>query len=145
MKKLEDIKKENIYKVPERYFDELPMRIQNRISGKSESAPSMVFNWTMAVKIAVPAFVLAIAVSFGILFQSNNTTQDAETLLAQVSTEDMIAYLQETDISVDEILNEIQFDEIADELVDEHLLLDDEELTGDLYDELILEYGNNEI
>ena len=98
MKKLEDIKKENIFKVPERYFDELPMRIQDRISGKSESAPSMVFNWSLAIKMALPALVLAIVVGFGIIFQNDDTYQDAETLLAQVSTEEMIAYLQETDI-----------------------------------------------
>ena len=145
MKKLEDIKKENIYKVPERYFDELPMRIQDRITGESKSAPSMVFDWKMAVKVAVPAFVLVIVVTFGFFFRTNNNYQDAEAILAQVSTEDMIAYLQETDISVDEILSEIELEKIADDLINEHLLLDDDELSGDLYDELILEYGLNEI
>ena len=99
----------------------------------------------MAVKVAVPAFVLVIAVTFGFFFHTNNNYQDAEAILAQVSTEDMITYLQETDISVDEILSEIQLEEIADDLINEHLLLDDDELSGDLYDELILEYGINEI
>ena len=145
MKKLEDIKKENIYKVPERYFDELPMRIQDRISSKSESIPATAFNWSIAVKVAVPAFVIIITVLFGVFIRTNNSYQDVDTILAQVSTEDMITYLQSTDISIDEILNEIQYDEIADEILQENLLMDDEELSIDLYNELMMEYGINEI
>ena len=145
MKKLEEIKKENIYKVPDRYFDELPMRIQDRITGDTKSVLSPVYDWRMAVKIAVPAFILVFAILIGVFIRNNNTYQDVDTILAQVSSEDMIAYLQSTDISIDDILNEIQYEEIADEILQENFLLDDDELSIDLYDELMIEYGNNEI
>lgn len=145
MKKLEEIGKDNIFKVPEKYFDELPMRIQSRIKTRNEPALMPSFNWNLAVKLAVPAIMLIVAILLAVFVNKNETYKDADTILAEVSTEDMIAYLQASDISLDEILDEIQYTDIDDEFSDQTLLFDENELTDELFDEIILDYGINEI
>ena len=146
MKKLEDIKKENIYQVPDGYFDNLPMRIQSRISDNKEPAFFPTINWNLAVKVAIPSLIVVVALVLTFFNRNiNSSYHDVETILAQVSSEDLVDYLQTTDISLDEILDEIQYADIADEFANENLLLDDEELSNELYDELIQEYGINEI
>ena len=103
--KLEDIDKKNIYKVPERYFDELPMKIQAKIE-KQSATREHALNWNLWWKIAVPAMAVVL---FFVLIKTPETArpQTPEELLAQVSANDVIAYLELTDISTDEILEEI--------------------------------------
>ena len=145
MKKLEDIGKDNIFKVPENYFEELPMRIQSRIKNRDEPFLIPSFNWNQAIKIAIPALVLIVAILLAVFVNKNEAYQDADTILAEVSTDDMIAYLQASDISLDEILDEIQYADIADEFSDQTLLFEENELSDELFDEIILDYGINEI
>ena len=105
MKKLEDIPKKQVFEVPDGYFDTLPSRIQTRISSR-ESDHAFSFAW-FQWKYALPAVVIAAA---GFFWFSKGQSPTAETLLASVETEDLVTYLEESDLSTDEILAEIDFD-----------------------------------
>lgn len=108
--RLEDIEKKNIYTVPDKYFDQLPTRIQARVT-KKKWGFGFSFNWNLAVKVAAPAFaIILILFYFGIPGSTNSL--NAEEILAQVSTEDVIAYLEITDITTDEIIEGLDLSDL---------------------------------
>lgn len=106
MKKLEDIPKKNIFEVPDGYFEKLPAIIQSRIAGnETRSIPSFGFT----LRFGVP-MLMAIAVAA--IFWLNRLSQDvsAESILASVETEALVAYLKESDITTDELLDIVELD-----------------------------------
>ena len=142
MKKLEDIPKNDLFKVPDGYFDKLPGIIQARMAlGKPqrESRPFFV----LALRYAVPVIVLAVAGIF-IVRNYQNESKDSESLLAMVSSEELILYLTEGDeASTEELLDGIDINNInADDLQEEPLMdlnLNEQELNN-LSNELENEY-----
>lgn len=137
--KLEDIKKKNIYSVPDHYFDQLPTRIQSRVN---EKKPVLGFSlgWNLVFKIAAPALaVIFIVFYFGI--GNNYSGQSADELLAQVDTEDLIAYLETTNISTDEILEEIDFTDIDLDFYENGSIMQDMDMNNSEIDDLLEEYG----
>ncbi len=141
--KLEDIKKKNIYTVPDKYFDQLPARIQSRAN---ENTPVSWFslNWSLSYKLAAPVLaVILIMFYFGRNDQSTPT--DAESLLAMVSTDEIIAYIDFMDISTDEIIETIDLTDFdfmlyEDNIIDADLEIDELEHLYDAYgfkDELL--------
>ncbi len=136
--KLEDITKKNIFKVPDEYFDDLPMRIQSRID-EEKTAVHPGFDRGLIWKIAAPALAAILMIFFFINRPESDQVQSPEELLSQVSTEDVIAYLEMTDITTDDIIEEIDFSDINmefDEGVILDLQLDEEEI-----DVLLDDYG----
>jgi hypothetical protein len=135
--KLDDIKKKNIYTVPDKYFDQLPARIQSRVNDKDPvSAPY----WKWVFKLAVPA----IAVVFIILYFGKidrNISQDANAILAQVSTDDIIAYLADIDLSTNEIIESIDFNNLELDFYQESPILQDFEIEDNVLEILTDEYG----
>ncbi len=142
--KLEKINKKNIYTVPDQYFDELPQRIQKRISNKKHH-----WNWhgslVPVLKYALPAISIILVVLYLGFFRNNNFSTDPETLLAQVNTEDIIAYLENSDISTDDIIDEYQINGNTLDLMQDNVLpqqdlqLDEEDM------QIILQEYNLEI
>ena len=124
MKKLEDIPKRNIYEVPDGYFDQLALKIQARTEIISPSRS--VNRWALALKYALPAVIIAVALVF--IFRPKSI-QDTEQLLASIPTEHLVVYLDDSDISEQDLLETINFDETdADSLnaqVQEEYLLND--------------------
>jgi hypothetical protein len=59
MKKLEDIPKKSVFKVPDGYFDQLPTVIQARMAEGKRSPLSGVFGFSL--KYALPVIVLVVA------------------------------------------------------------------------------------
>ena len=55
--KLEDIKKKNIYTVPDKYFDQLPTRIQSRVN-EQKPVSWLSWDWRLSYKLAVPAIAV---------------------------------------------------------------------------------------
>lgn len=137
--KLEEIKKKNIYSVPDKYFDQLPTRIQSRVNEK-KPVFGINFNWSLAIKIATPAFaVIVLLFYFGI--GSGNNIQTADDILAQVSTEDLIAYLETTDITTDEIIEELDLSDIELDFYDDEPILQDIDMGDQELEILFDEYG----
>jgi hypothetical protein len=121
MKKLEDIPKQEIFTVPEGYFDALPVVIQTRVTSPSrrrEFWPS--FSW----KVALPAMMVVAAGIFWLTGPAEPV--DAESILASVETSDLVAYLNESeDVSLDEVLESIEFnDRDLEEIENEVYVLD---------------------
>ena len=102
--KLEDIPKKDIFNVPEGYFDKLPNTIQARIASQ-KSALNWSSPWMVTLKYAVPVVVLIVA---GILW-FGKPAQDAESILASIQTEDLVAYLDDSELTTDDVLESVDF------------------------------------
>ena len=100
MKRLEDIQKIAPFKVPEGYFESLPLRIQARI--QPQEKVSWLPNFGMALKIAIPIFLVAL-VSL-VIWSDNIKSNDTLAGLDSVSTEQLLVYLESDEITIDEIL-----------------------------------------
>jgi hypothetical protein len=121
MKKLEDISKKQSFEAPEGYFDALPGIIQARVA-KPESV-SQRFSWKPVLLYAMPVLLVAI----GLIWYLSTGRGDSspEQLLAAIETVDIEAYLDESDMTTDELLDHIDFNQIqVDSLVFENPALD---------------------
>jgi len=119
--KINELKKGNIFKVPNGYFEELPSLVQARVlehAGSKQgwlSLPSV--RWAA---VATPA--LAVIMYF-VIFKGpvEPTPVNIDDLLAQVETNDLIACLEDSDLTDAELisglaLESFEIDEITDEL-----------------------------
>ena len=133
MKKIDldkDKKIKSPYQVHDGYFESLTNRIQERASDeKKEIIPVFKLKW-----LAVPAMVIIAAVI--LWYPNNNVTQASmDSLLEDVSAEEIEDYLAFTQVSEYEIANIM---EGTDELPEEEEYLEGIELNeGDINDILI--------
>ena len=132
MKKLENIPKKEIFKVPEGYFEGLPAKIQARIeSANPARETSFVFRYKLQYALPVIA-LLAIGIYW---FNISSQPKDVDALLASVQTEDLVAYLSESDLTTEDLLEHVEYnstdlEEIESEVYELHL--DAEGLDGDI-------------
>ena len=130
--KLEDIDKKQPFEAPEGYFKDLPMRIQAKIDGKK----------SVTVKQRIPAWSLAMAsfaLIFTFVFVFYDNQPSAEDLLADISEEELMAYLDE--IELDEYDIASAFENDLDILnLDENSVLDGINMENEAIDDMILEY-----
>src|SRR5690349_896359 len=108
MARLDDIPKKKFFTTPEDYFEKLPSRIQSRIS-ESEAGSRRDRVVVYSVKYALP---IVLAIALVLFYRSSNP--NAETILATVETEELILYLQESGMTTEELLDNVEF--TADEL-----------------------------
>jgi hypothetical protein len=136
--KLEDIHKKNVFKVPEHYFEDFPGRLQKRIEAEETGRKTPVFRLRTLINIAAAAAVL-IFVTYGII--RVNRVSSVDRLLSNISTEELINYLLDSDISTEELLEDLDMTIIAyseDPLNDE--LMPPDSIDDDTIDELLDEY-----
>lgn len=137
--RLEGLPKENIFKVPDRYFEELPGIIQARVTEKPSAISwQALFTPANGWKVALATVVVALVLVFSGVF--NRTGGTVDELLADVSLEDLLEYVEYSDISTDEILAELDLSEYKMEFLmgDDIKLIDDFEIENldiiDLYE-----------
>ena len=147
MKKLTDIRKnEEMYKVPENYFDEFQARMSDLTTEESSFATAGSGSRSLVrLAYAIPAMAMVFVVSYFVFFASD--TQ--EDMFADISTGDLIEFLDEEGISDEEL---ISFVDMSVEELDQELqqyeskdVLDDlnedelEEISSeiDLYEEYL--------
>jgi hypothetical protein len=123
MKKLEEIPKNELFTVPEGYFEKLPSRIQSRIASGSSSEKSLFFVYRL--QYILPA-VLVVASAVAFWLSGLSTENDSENLLASVETSDLIAYLNESELTTEDVIENVDFNEedlneIENEVYDENL------------------------
>ena len=107
MSKLDDIPKKNVFKVPDGYFEKLPGIIQSRVT--KEPAENNFIFWSRSFRLtASAALVLVVAGLFWLNHDGNQSS--TENLLATVETSELISYLNEYEISTDELLEDFSFD-----------------------------------
>lgn len=140
MKKLEDIPKKTIFEVPEGYFDKLPGVIQSRIAEKSPVREQASY-FALSLRYALPAIVLIAASVFVYQTYYNNQPSDVESILASVDSQDLVDYLDEDEVSIEDILEDVNAAEInPDELNTMELDFSDVELL-----ELSDEFENDQL
>jgi hypothetical protein len=116
MKKLEDIPKKSIFEVPEGYFDRLPGIIQSRIAEKRPVRDPQSY-WVLSLRYALPAIVLIAASIFVYQNYYGNQAIDAESILASIDSQELVNYLDDDNVSMEEILDDVDVNEInPDEL-----------------------------
>jgi len=136
MKKLEDIPKKHPFNVPEDYFDRLPGMIQARIekeSGVKEEKPYFRY----ALQYALPVIVLAIV---AVIYLVPQKSQDVDTLLASVSTEELVAYLEQSELTTDELLENWELNDESVEAIESEVYFNLDELQN--IDEMDLDLEN---
>jgi hypothetical protein len=108
MKKLDDIPKKQSFEVPDRYFEKLPGIIQARVAQPYKTR-SWWLTYPFGVRFALPAVIFLVAGIFW--YTRSHTDQSVETILASVQTEDLMAYLSESDVTTDELLEDVQLND----------------------------------
>ncbi len=130
---IDDLEKKTPFIVPEGYFSNLKVDIQDRVteSPKREWIPARQLKWALA-----GTFVLLTAAI--LIFRPTTAELSPEDILAQVSEEDLLEYLDLSEVSEFELLEDLSSSEI-DELWEEDQM-DDLLIEDDLLDDLLLEY-----
>lgn len=108
MKRLDEIPKKMLFKVPEGYFETLPGRIQARVS-KPEPVPAVMgMAWgRLGLRYALPVLMIAAAAIFVINLEP---ARSPEEVIASLESEQLVAYLQESDLNIDDLLEAIPLD-----------------------------------
>lgn len=107
MKRLEDIPKRSIFEVPESYFDQLPLKIQAKVESTKPSASSSPL-LSFALRYAIPVVFVGIITAY-LFWPKPQRVQDE--LLASVSSESLISFLNETDLSTEDLIEFAKLDE----------------------------------
>jgi hypothetical protein len=133
MKNLENIPKKEIFTVPDGYFDSLPGKIQARISSEFlVEQPSFIFRYKLQYVLPVVALFALCIYWFG-----GQQETDAESILASIQTEELVAYLGNSELTTDDLLQGVEFNEddiqdIESEVYELNLDMDAlEEVLGD--------------
>ena len=133
MKKLEDIPKKDLFEAPEGYFDRLPGVIQARVAESSKKT-GWLPSFQGSLKYALPVLAIGVAAVF---YLNKSDEQSPESLLASIDSAELVAYLEDTDISADDLidgvsLNEDEVNAIQESTASEIGLEDIEELSNEL-------------
>jgi len=121
MGKLEEIPKKHFFQAPENYFDHLPVRIQKRIAaGEKTYFRKPAFRY--ALQYALPLLLLA-----AIIFYSS-PVPNAESILASVETGDLIQYLQESGLTTEDVVENIQFTNAEVEAIENEVYYLDQDI-----------------
>lgn len=130
---LEDIDKKNLFEVPEGYFEELPEKIQKKISDEGGKPKTR----------DLPAWTLGIAASLlfllGFFITMNDSSVDIEAMLADVSEEDLATYVAFYDLDTEDIA--MAFPVSTSEIgLEEDNAINEIPLEGESIEGLLLEY-----
>jgi len=100
MKKLEDLPRKADFKVPDKYFDELPTRIQARINA-GKSTPAFVPRF--ALRYALPLIGL---IAIG-LFWYNQSNQSITDELAKIDEAQLSFFIDDPDLTSEELAENV--------------------------------------
>lgn len=109
---IEQLSRQNIHRVPDGYFDDLPMRIQSRIADENQK-PVRTWQGSLIWQLSAAAVVLIIGAYF--VFRMDSTNPNPEEMLASVSNEEIIQYLEQEDISTLDMSTLVDLDELITE------------------------------
>lgn len=119
MKNLENIPKKNIFSVPDGYFDKLPSSIQVRIASENPKQELKPY-FRYVLQYALPVVVVVVAALF-IFKPKSNSVED---MLASVSTEQLVVYLDEVDVNAlttEELIESFEFDSETIEAIEQEV------------------------
>lgn len=114
MKKLEDIPKNNPFSVPDGYFEKLPGVVQARIEAGTVKKPVPYVRYALQYAMPVVALIIVAVIYLGLKSGGNNY----DDILSSVSTEQLAAYLADSDLTTDEIVDAGALDEESAEAIE---------------------------
>ena len=134
------MKHQHPYKIPEDYFSKLEEEILEKKSSFIREKRRLAWSFSKAqLAISFASFALVLVISYLLVFQPSDQEID---YLADISGEALIEYLDNYEISVDEIIEGVV---ISDEIINngggflnEEMILDDEIIDELLLDEIDL-------
>ncbi|MEQ9008235.1 MAG: hypothetical protein RLP12_10145 [Ekhidna sp.] len=130
--KLDDIDKQEQFKVPDGYFEDLPMRIQKRIQVETPVSRSKRTAWSLAMAVSL-LFIIA----YVFIIPDGDPT--AEELLAEVSQDELIAYLDVVELDEYELASAFEGDDEIFDFEDTNVL-DGIDMDDQAIDDVLLEY-----
>ena len=131
---LEELKRENVFNVPENYFDKLPNRIMQRVTVSSESTESVTWvpaSWKIA--LAGSGFAAVFATVFMLNF--NDPQPDFSGQLAQINDTEIVNYLLASEQL--ERSDLVLFNASEQDLTHEFIMADDAAISEVLEEETI--------
>lgn len=94
--RLDDLKRETPFSVPEGYFDKLPQLIQARIPAEPVRKPLVSWSWQRSVGLAAASALILVLVWVTVPERQGSLGQEP---LSGISNASIISYLEEQDIS----------------------------------------------
>lgn len=138
--KLDDIEKKIPYEVPDDYFLNLTADIQSKISTKSKI--EIIPKWALRLAF-VPALSLMVFIGYKVYDSNDVSIPQSEILLANIPDEDIISYLDQEELSLNDLMAmTTDFSDLLDEDPDYLQGLD---LEGENIDDLLNTYDLKEI
>jgi hypothetical protein len=133
MKKLEDIPKKPVFKVPDGYFEELPMVIQARMTERRRPLLAEVLKY--GVRFALPVTAIIIAAVFWF-----RPVASVESQIAEIDVDQIAYYLDDADTQSDDVhdvsdFTSTELDDLEDAVysqMDYSLEIETEELLNDI-------------
>ncbi|MBO9612430.1 MAG: hypothetical protein J7619_07035 [Dyadobacter sp.] len=94
--RLDDLKRETPFSVPEGYFDKLPQMIQARIPVEPVRKPLVSWSWQRSVGLAAASALILVLVWVTVPERQGSLGQEP---LSDISNASIISYLEDQDIS----------------------------------------------
>ncbi len=94
--RLDDLKRETPFSVPEGYFDKLPQMIQARIPAEPVRKPLVSWSWQRSVGLAAASALILVLVWVTVPERQGSLGQEP---LSGISNASIISYLEEQDMS----------------------------------------------
>ena len=101
---IENLRKENIFKVPENYFNDLPLRIQAQTSGKTKIVPLISWSKKRTWASIAACSVIGILGYFTLMPQQDSLGNES---LAGVQNQEIINYLIQENINQYDVAEQI--------------------------------------
>lgn len=94
--RLDDLRREAPFSVPEGYFDKLPQMIQSRIPAEPARKPLVSWSWQRSVGLAAASALLLVLVWVTVPERQGSLGQEP---LSGISNASIVTYLEDQDIS----------------------------------------------
>ncbi len=135
MRKLEDIPKKSVFKVPDGYFDQLPTQIQARMAHQSHrSSTRLALGFSL--KYALPVLALVVAGIFW--FRPDRSSFQDQ--LEDIDSEQIALYLQTSDhLDLDDIQESTDLTTFELDLLEDEVYSNMEYPNDDLLEDLDLD------
>ncbi len=134
--RLDDHKKQDPFRAPEGYFDSLAARLAARIEGQRAEKTVRVF--PLRTYLAIAASIIGmIAIAWFGYSTLQGSANSAEALLAQVSNDDLAAYISSDDLEIEDVVSFVEGDIMNEspESIEDALHSLDDETIDDLYND----------
>ncbi|SDE26441.1 hypothetical protein SAMN04487996_104203 [Dyadobacter soli] len=94
--RLDDLKRETPFSVPEGYFDKLPQMIQSRIPAEPVRKPLVSWSWQRSVGLAAASALILVLVWVTVPERQGSLGQEP---LSGISNASIVSYLEDQDLS----------------------------------------------